>query len=1259
MAHKRPAPSSSHPNKRPLAQPAPAPPPPPDLDQLVHHLAHSATCPPAYAPTSGLVAIPLPSSSSSPSPSQADPFPLFNLPSDPLVHPHTHQADLALSLTHLAAPAEAAHPRVHVRLSIPGSAPSPVLPGAQPEEPGRITLVSFSPDGSLLLAVSSPSRSSSVNGASDTITVWEHRGACIDEGWDVVLQERVGRFGAGEGGEGKRVVSLRWVGEPRRWYPSPHFPDAREHSKKPLYCAPARSAPLSGAAFVAVLSTDELLFMHLPLVPSSLPSILCLPLRPSLSSLSPSSSSSSSSGFPTPALTLSAVPTPATPLPLPGSVAVAAGLDLGAGSLVGGGGAAGAAGEPSPQTTVDALVTSLVAASSSSSSALPGAAAASAGAGAEALHAELASASASSSASTGAGRAGRQVRKAAIGAARCRTGGAGESGETVFVVARWSGGVSISPSAGRSASAVREKKRKEGKKEEPVPAPVPEQPQQPVDDDFSLFADFTSLDEAFGSAPAPVPLPAAAPPAEEKPAEEEDDDDDDVWPEGGRARTASEKWRVEVCEVRVEMAVGEGGPRLTLRPQPPLFLNPTPSPSPSSSSPSSPADPVLTHLTFLGDVALPHPLQTLSLGGGAAGVGGERDGGEAGVDLCLLAVVAHGGEGSRWRSTASSYQLSLPSSTSSSSGTGTGGGGGYPLSEAFHALEGRRLDAPTSVEGCVEWSARHAATYTFEGVVGALEIRPGGGEWASWVVAVAQQEEEGVRTTVRAMSSVTLEPLEQHQPSLVNGINGDANGHGNGNGADHEMGDGEEGEFVLPGGQVYSALSLSPNGGLICALPFSSSPSSPPLKPVIAAPPLGLSSTPFSTRLAVRLAIALARQASTADLTGRVVALGGEGARRVLEEAARVLGEMVGGSVEGTAVGWEILGVAEGVYRALPALRPLSLPASRLLSLASLVRAFRKSLLLPRPTAAGQAPLAPGAYACAQDAVWPLVGHVGWLCAELVEGLLGDALSEAREGAKGALPNGLDAVEDAEHSRAALATFHLLHPLSLSLLLQGADLVLSFRDHLAAQAALDISDEMGAAAAVVEDAVGAAAGGQGLGKVREVMRRVRDEVLPSAPHLDPTAPPLLLTLSLPPSFNAQRTAALALLRAAFPSYTAQTPPTPPRSPLPAHGLPASEKGWDVVRRARLGPSSSLSSSSAPAFNPERPRECLRCGRRTLARGLSSAAPLPAGVDAATAATLASVGLAVGPGAGEEGRWSTSEEGWRARCVCGGMWVRGK
>ncbi len=113
------------------------------------------------------------------------------------------------------------------------------------------------------------------------------------------------------------------------------------------------------------------------------------------------------------------------------------------------------------------------------------------------------------------------------------------------------------------------------------------------------------------------------------------------------------------------------------------------------------------------------------------------DGSEAAVDLSLLAVTAHrlvspSPSPPRWSSTLTSYALSKEEA--------------YPLSEAFQTLEGRKVDAATQVDGESGWVARLAAC---KGAVAggepedgcsflsAVEIRPGGGEWASVTGLVA------------------------------------------------------------------------------------------------------------------------------------------------------------------------------------------------------------------------------------------------------------------------------------------------------------------------------------------------------------------------------------------------------------------------------------------------------------------------------------------------------------------------------------------
>lgn len=74
---------------------------------------------------------------------------------------------------------------------------------------------------------------------------------------------------------------------------------------------------------------------------------------------------------------------------------------------------------------------------------------------------------------------------------------------------------------------------------------------------------------------------------------------------------------------------------------------------------------------------------------------------------------------------------------------------------------------------------------------------------------------------------------------------------------------------------VFSALTTSPNGALLCAIPFSTSYASS--QPVLAAAPLGRRDD-LPHKLATRLAIGIARQGDVGDLVGRVRGLGDAGA---------------------------------------------------------------------------------------------------------------------------------------------------------------------------------------------------------------------------------------------------------------------------------------------------------------------------------------------------------------------------------------------
>jgi hypothetical protein len=154
---------------------------------------------PAYSTASSLLAFPLPSHS----PCTLEAFPLFPPLDDPLLSLPSPTSTLQLALSHLSSPLTSALPSLSLLLSIP-LAPN--------DNDASITHLSFSPTGHQLLAVSS-----SPTGG-DVLTLFEHHSACVDDGWDVVLQERLGRLAPGGGGmaKEKRVLSVRWVGEPRR-----------------------------------------------------------------------------------------------------------------------------------------------------------------------------------------------------------------------------------------------------------------------------------------------------------------------------------------------------------------------------------------------------------------------------------------------------------------------------------------------------------------------------------------------------------------------------------------------------------------------------------------------------------------------------------------------------------------------------------------------------------------------------------------------------------------------------------------------------------------------------------------------------------------------------------------------------------------------------------------------------------------------------------------------------------------------------------
>ncbi|BGP23080.1 hypothetical protein JCM10295v2_001973 [Rhodotorula toruloides] len=716
-----------------------------------------------------------------------------------------------------------------------------------------------------------------------------------------------------------------------------------------------------------------------------------------------------------------------------------------------------------------------------------------------------------------------------------------------------------------------------------------------LDDDFSLLADFTSLDEAFGNPVAALPASVSAPAAPARPADEakKSDGADEAEEEMGEwARAVEEdeneedKWVIELSEVRVEMCDADGS-RLTVRPQPPLYIDPSPA---SPNDDLSPCDPVLTHLTFLGDVSLPHPLQLTSHSPSLA-----TDGSEASIDLCLLVVTAHrtrNDAAESWTSTLSSFALSKDDH--------------YVLSDAFHALEpapdGINQSSNETDDGGL-WNARPAARATAPegGVLIGVEIRPGGGEWASAVGAVAVtrragegemegegEEERGFgrvgergfgrvwETKIVRLSSVSLEVLDKAEDDAT--------------------------PFVLPGSQLYPTLTISPNGALLCAFPFT--PSSTPSQPLIAAAPFGTSSS-LEEKFATRLAIAIARMGDAGDVIGRMTGLGSAVAvTSVLAKTHEILRAMVPTAtmLESSALGLELLGVASAIFRSHPSPHGAAETTDMILELAACARALRKAEKKERGNCKSWKP--------DSDAIWPLVGHCVWYCSTSVDSLLRSCLASSPSPAP------------------QLLIF--LHPVLRSLLMTTTSQLLSLHAYLASGSIVpgetaSRAEMVDLARSVVEDAVESALGGKGLKAWREVLVQIEGE-MDGGPQMSNIQPPPFATISIPPSLEPQATTIRSILTANFPSYAAfkqdsihPSPPTPPHTPQPRS---AAMREWDIARRARLA--SVVTQGS---------RECIRCGRRTSAvEGL--------------------------PGEAEVvGNWRRYESEWEERCVCGGMWRR--
>jgi hypothetical protein len=124
-----------------------------------------------------------------------------------------------VKMTHLTGTSTA------LKSSIQFTVPLPASASTSAAGPATTTHLSFSPCGAYLLAVSS-------SDVAETVTVLEQQGGCINK-WEPVWCERVARFtGEGDGSPGtstavgsstpipmtepRRLISSRWLGEPRR-----------------------------------------------------------------------------------------------------------------------------------------------------------------------------------------------------------------------------------------------------------------------------------------------------------------------------------------------------------------------------------------------------------------------------------------------------------------------------------------------------------------------------------------------------------------------------------------------------------------------------------------------------------------------------------------------------------------------------------------------------------------------------------------------------------------------------------------------------------------------------------------------------------------------------------------------------------------------------------------------------------------------------------------------------------------------------------
>ncbi|GAA6059063.1 hypothetical protein JCM10212_002034 [Sporobolomyces blumeae] len=1256
---------------------APLPTRPTSLD-LAHSIRRTTSRRPppgAFSPVANLVALatPRPTDASSDAALLAGQVPFPN----PSTTTTTPPPPLSITLTYLSgAPSAASSPRYSFRLAVP---PIP----SSTSSPVRIKLLSFGPDGTNLLCVSGPDDVEDLDAPDDHVTVFEQsESGCVDQ-WVAVLHEDVARLGArGKGTsqahgakDGKEVVSVRWVGEPRTWFANDdargvQHGDSPAHPAKPLLCAPPRSAPLSGTAFVAVLSSDEIVFVHLPRTLPLLPNIVCMPLHPPPSALVSTSSQTASAPGATPlspsqrSLSLTAVPTPPTAVPNPVGLAETMATATGLASTATSTSTATATTLPAaptdhstPTASISQLVGSLISTlplALDASLPLPIAPSPAAGAGNAAMKDELRAAEVANSiegdTSNGSNRRRRKrkrVRLAEVGSVRSNRATV-EAGETTFVVAtvtrRSRSKPRTSPVAAGpntvDASVVPEPLALDGSASNLAPSTsVGAQDAAPTvpelidlsaslgmsldDDNFDINAldgfDFGSLDAAFGSNPPPPPATttnvfdakdASGPNSVGKSPKKDGNDEGtpskeelewDAW-DHARAdgddeeRPARDKWKIELSEVRIEMAHPDG-PRLTVRPQPDFFALPPSTPLDSAPSdaghdelvPVDDDDAEITRIAFLEDrniptVAAPTPAK----------------GSEEAVDLELL--VSSTSTGHVPRTYLSTYAFSREACA---------------LSDAFAHLECKKAEVAAVELG--EWSVRHTASARIpdRSTVTCMSTRSSGRRLATLLAVTA-----GPPSTASGSSESSDRKVELASKAIVLDS--------------HSLAPIASAETALAAFGFLDRLLVSPNGAVVVALAEDAS--SGTARPVIAAAPPSPATPEDCARL---LATSIVSRRDASDVLGVIVSAYRDphAIEEILDRAHALLQAQLTSArpLPATSVQFELLGLAAALYGSRSAPPRLdgcerSKVARGLVECAAAARAFAKSERRQRGVEKS------ATYRCEMDALWPLVGHASWY-SQFVDGLVRDALLPSTD------------------TKAAVF-LHLLHPVSLSLHSQLCTSILGLSTSLSTLAAapepdMGLAEEemVDLASKVIEDAVKAEQGG--MLKWKSVLDKVRD-----VEGLDPglASSSALTTLRVPESVYPQAHAVQTILRETYPSVARSSSdhdPLPPSPPYTPDGTtPTRSFEFDVVRRCQLSrtvPSSSSSSSSSSSVGGSNGpvgnavgsmmKQCLRCG-------VKSGAVNP---------TLTTTMAATAEPTGTLRTWAEIEDGWRARCSCGGFW----